>query len=191
MAAQKRSKTLQHVHITPLSIATDELTPPHPEREATPAYERARHFLIVTKNSPCEICGVTQRTLKNAAKNPYGAVQMEAHHYPVEWSLADACDPRRVHRDYPQVYDRATLAAFIDSPANLKILCDQCHRSPEHGIHHLATSDWIIQRYLYKSYRVAARAKDATAALAADEQIMRAAGLEPTPAASTPQAQAS
>ena len=179
MAAKKRSATLAHVHETPLAVASVEMTPPHDERVETPEYERARHFLIYTKNSPCEICGVTRRTLKNPAKNPYGAVQMEAHHYPIERSLASACDPRRVHKDFPQVYDMTTLLAFVDSPANLKILCDQCHRSPEHGIHHLLSQDWIIQKYLRTRYVIAAAQKAVSAAQATDEQIMQAAGMEP------------
>lgn len=192
MAAKvTRSATLSHVHITAEDVAAITLTPPHDPRTETPEYERAHHFLIYTKNAPCEICGVTRRTLGNVKRNPFGATAMETHHWPIERSLMDACDPRRVHRDFPQVYDRATLAAFVDSPANLKVLCDQCHRSPEHGIHHLLPQDWIIQKYLYPRYIVAARASDAQTALAADEQIMQAVGLETTPVASTPQAQAS
>jgi hypothetical protein len=108
---------------------------------------------------------------------------MESHHYPIARALMNACDPRRVHRDYPQVYDMATLAAFVDSPANLLVLCDQCHRSPEHGIHHLTPQDWIIQKYLRPSYLAVATAKDATTVVASDESIMVAAGLEPSPTA--------
>ena len=182
----KRSPTLAHVHVTLESVSVAEMTPPHPPREETPEYARAHHFLIYTKNSPCAVCGVTRRTLSNPKRNPYGATQMESHHYPIARSLMDACDPRRVHKDFPQVYDMATLAAFVDSPANLIVVCDQCHRSPEHGIHHLTTQDWIIQKYLRPSYIVAASRKDAAAAEASDEQIMQAAGLEP--ASDTPPA---
>ena len=184
----KISATLTKEHITRESVATAEMTPPHPARIETPEYERAHHFLTVTKNAPCEICGVTRRTLKRPSKNPYGATAIETHHWPIERSLMDACDPHKVHKDFPQVYDRATLAAFVDSPANLKVLCDQCHRSPEHGIHHLLPQDWIIQRYLYTAYIVAAAAKNAAAAQAADDAIMLAAGLESTAITATAQA---
>lgn len=174
----KRSKTLARVHITRESVSTWEMTPPHAERESTPEYERAHHFLIYMKNSPCVICGVTRRTLGNVKRNPYGAAQMESHHYPIARALMDACDPRRVHHDYPQVYDMATLAAFVDSPANLLVLCDQCHRSPEHGIHHLTPQDWIIQKYLRPQYVIAAAQKNAAMIEAADDALMQAAGLE-------------
>ena len=187
----KRSPTLAHVHVTHDAVAALEETPPHPPREETPEYARAHHFLVYTKNSPCEICGVTRRTLGNPKRNPFGATAIETHHWPIERSLMDACDPRRVHKDFPQVYDMATLAAFVDSPANLIVLCDYHHRSAEAGIHHLLTQDFAVMKYLRAGYRVAARASDAQTALATDERIMQAVGLETTPAASTPQAQAS
>jgi len=165
------SDTLSHVHETTEAVATIEMTPPHPPRVETPEYKKAHSFLINRKNAPCHICGVTKRTLKNPAKNPMHATQMETHHYPIERSLVDACDPVRVHRDFPQVYDRASLMAFVDTPANLLVLCDVCHRSPEHGIHHLLVQDWVIQRYLMRGYIVAATAKDAAAVLATDRKI--------------------
>lgn len=165
------SDLLSHVHETLESVAVVEMTPPHPPRVETPEYRKAHSFLINRKNKPCHICGVTKRTIKNAAKNPFSATQMETHHYPIERSLVDACDPVKVHADFPQVYDRASLMAFVDTPANLLVLCDQCHRSPERGIHHLLTQDWVIQRYLLAGYKVAATQADAAAVLAADEQI--------------------
>lgn len=179
MAAKKRSAVLAHVHDTVESVASVEMTPPHEPRETTPEYARAHHFLIYTKNAPCAVCGVTRRTLGNAKRNPYHAAQLESHHYPIERSLMNACDPRRVHRDFPQVYDMATLAAFVDSPANLIVLCDYHHRSTEAGIHHLLTQDFAVMKYLRAGYRVAASQQTAQAAQAADEAIMQAAGMEP------------
>ncbi len=183
MAAQKRSKTLSHVHETPLALGVIEMSPPHDAREVTPEYEKAHHFLVVVKNSPCIVCGVTQRTLKNPKRNPFQATSIETHHAHIERSLMAACDWRKVHRDFPSVYSQESFERWIDSPENLICLCSTHHRSIQYGIHHLATPDWRVQRYLRDGYIVAARAKDATAALAADEAIMRAAGLEPTPAA--------
>lgn len=172
------SDILSHVHETVEAVASVEMTPPHPPREETPEYAKAHHFLIYVKKSPCDICGVTIDTLHDPVANPFGATALETHHYPIERSLMDACDPVKVHRDFPQVYDRASLATFVDSPANLKVLCSACHRSPEHGIHHLLTQDWIIQKYLYAGYIVAAPVALATQVLAADEQIEVHEGLE-------------
>lgn len=172
------SDELKRVHETTESVATLEMTPPHPPRETTPQYAKAHHFLIYEKKAPCRSCRVTIDTLGDPAVNLYGATQMESHHYPIERSLMDACDPRKVHEDYPQVYDQASLAMFVDSPANLVVLCDVCHRSPERGIHHLLTQDYAIQRYLRDGYQVAARVQDAVTVEAKDEQIEAAAGME-------------
>lgn len=172
------SATLAHVHETDEAVATVEMTPPHPPRVETPAYLAAHKFLINTKGAGCHVCGVNKRGLKNPAKNPYGARALETHHYPIERSLMDACDPMKVHLDFPQVHDRATLESFVDSIPNLLVLCDVHHRSVERGIHHLLTQDWVIQRYLLDGYVVAAEAKDAAQVEAADEQIEQRAGME-------------
>lgn len=165
------TSVLAHVHETSEAVATVEMTPPHPPRVETPAYRAAHSFLINRKNTPCHVCGVTKRTLKNPAKNPFGAGALETHHYPIERSLMDACDPRKVHQDFPQVHDRATLESFVDSIPNLLVLCDVHHRSVEHGIHHLLTQDFAVQRYLLDGYVVAAEVKDAAQVEAADERI--------------------
>lgn len=171
------SPLLAHVHETDEAVAAVEMTPPHPPRTETPAYRAAHNFLINKKNTGCRVCGVTKRTLKVAAKNPAGATQLESHHYPIERSLMDACDPLKVHRDFPQVHDRATLAAFVDSIPNLIVLCDVHHRGVESGIHHLLVQDWAILPYLLDGYQVAARTADAAAVEAHDEQIETAANL--------------
>ena len=93
----------------------------------------------------------------------------------IERSLMDACDPRKVHQDFPEVYDRATLATFVDSTRNLLVLCDVHHRSLEYGIHHLLTQDWAVQKYLLAGYTVAALKRDAAAVEAKDEAVVEAA----------------
>ena len=175
---KKSSATLAHVHETDEAVAIVEMTPPHPPRVETPAYLAAHKFLINTKGAGCHVCGVTKRQLRNPTRNPFGAKALETHHYPIERSLMDACDPMKVHADFPQVHDRATLESFVDSIPNLLVLCDVHHRSVERGIHHLLTQDWIIQRYLYAGYIVAAEAKMAAQVEAQDEQIEQRAGLE-------------
>ena len=172
------SETLNHVHETTESAALIEMTPPHPPRVETPEYKKAHDFLIHQKKAPCVCCGVNIDTLSDPKINLLGSKQLESHHYPIERSLVDACDPVRVHKDFPGVYDRATLEAFVDSPLNLIVVCDLCHRSPERGIHHLLTQDWIIQKYTYAGYQVVGRAADAAAILARDEAIMVAEGEE-------------
>ena len=175
---RKIKSSVEQVHETSIAVSTIELSPPHPPRTETPEYKKAHDFLINVKNMGCQVCGVTKKTLKNATKNPFKAKQIESHHYPVERSLADACDPRKVHLDFPMVYDQVTLMQFVDSPANLIVLCDVHHRGVETGIHHLVTQDFVILKYLREGYQVAATATDAATAEARDEQIEQQAGME-------------
>ena len=170
--------TLDHVHETKEEVASVEETPPHPARVETPEYKKSHEYLVDKLDSPCKCCGVRKSTLGDPAQNPYGATQIETHHFPIERSLMDACDPDKVHKASPQVIDKASLEAFVDSPANLIVLCDVCHRSPEHGIHHLLPQDWFIQQFLYTGYTIAATPKDAVAVEQSDEQIEKAHGLE-------------
>lgn len=171
--------TIDHVHITKESVAVEEVTPPHPPRVETPEYKKSHDYLVHKLDKPCQVCGVRQSTLGDPAQNPYSAKALESHHWPVERSLLDACDPDKIHKQFPQVIDRASLEAFVDSPNNLIILCDIHHRSPEHGIHHLLPQDFFVQQFLYDGYIVAVQAKDTAAAEQTDEQIEQAQGLEP------------
>lgn len=168
------SDVLQHVHPTIESAALVELTPPHTERMESPEYRKVHQFLIHEKDSPCLICGVRTSTLNEPTINVLGSTQLELHHYPIEYSLMNAVDPLKVHKVYPQVYDQKSLEAFIDSPANLLVLCDQCHRSKERGIHHLLVQDWAVLPFLKTGYQIAATKEDEQAALAKDEQIEQA-----------------
>lgn len=165
------SDTLNRVHATVESVAAIECTPPHPPREDTPEYTKTHHFLVNVKDSPCEICGVRKSTLGVPSANPLGASAIETHHYPIERSLADACDPLKVHVAFPEVYDQDTLMRFVDSVRNMKVLCDRHHRDGELGIHHLLAQDFAVLPFLRAGYQIAATAKDETAALAKDEQI--------------------
>lgn len=169
---------LSHVHITDEAVATFELTPPHDKRVETPAYKKAHDYLINKQDRPCGVCGVRKSTLGDPTQNLLGSTQLESHHYPIERSLVDACDPDKVHKSFPQVIDRATLLAFVDSPANLIVLCDICHRSKERGIHHLLTQDFAVQPYLYDGYSVVASAQDKAALEQADDAIMKKQGEE-------------
>lgn len=150
------SDILKHVHITSEGVASYELSPPHPPRVETPAYHRTHEYLVNKLDKPCVVCGVTKSTLADAAKNPCKAEDIETHHYPIERSLMDACDPDKVHKQFPLVVDRETLEQFIDSPLNMLVLCSIHHRSTELGIHHLLSQDFAVLPYLYDGYHIAA-----------------------------------
>ncbi|MEO7021300.1 MAG: hypothetical protein ABI234_14175 [Ktedonobacteraceae bacterium] len=167
------TETLSHVHATIEGMATVEMTPPHPPREETPEYVKAHHHMTRVLDFPCAMCGVKNSTLKDPKENPFGAAALETHHYPIERSLLDACDPLKVGLVFPQVKDQATLEAFVDSEHNLMVLCDVHHRHPLHGIHHLAPQDFFVQPFLLEGYEVVVTKDEEAQAMLIDEQLVQ------------------
>lgn len=167
------SETLMHVHATVFGIAEIEMTPPHPPREDTPMYVSTHNRLVNKLDTPCAICGVRKSTIHDPKENAFGAKAIETHHYPVERSLLNACDPKRLRLAFPQIKDYASLEEFIDSEANIMVLCDIHHRHPHYGIHHLLAQDFFIQPYLYNGYQVVAEEEDQAKVMAANERIMK------------------
>jgi hypothetical protein len=148
-----------------------EFYPAHPPRKDTPEYRATHRLLVLTLDQPCRDCGVRRSTLGDPTQNPLGAKQMETHHWPLQREFADALDPAKVHREYPQVTDRASLDKFIDSPANMLVLCDVDHRSPTRGIHHINESLEACKRFLIDGYVIADKAINEAHDLAVDEQL--------------------
>ncbi len=165
--------TLQHVHATVFGVAEVEMTPPHPPREETPIYARTHHRLVFTLDTPCAICGVRHSTLSNPKENLFHALAVETHHYPIERSLLNACDPRKLKVIFPQVKDRESLEAFIDSEENMMVLCDIHHRHPHYGIHHILAQDFFVQPFLFSGYQIAAEQEEAKKVMIANERIIR------------------
>jgi hypothetical protein len=148
-----------------------EFFPEHPPRHDTAEYRATHTLLVHTLDGACADCGVRTSTIADSASNPHGAKQLETHHYPIQRELADAVDPVKVGRDYPEVIDRRTLKLFIDSPRNMLVLCDVCHRSPTRGIHHISASMQAVKRYLLDGYVLADRAVNEAADLASNTEV--------------------
>jgi hypothetical protein len=140
--------------------------PPHQPRQASPAY-RAVHEKLVNE-SGCRICGVTNDILKDPARradlslNQYGALQLETHHYVIEWAFANAIDPDKFNRSilpslqqqhgtakYSGPLSARQIADWIDHDEdNLWVLCDVHHRARFFGIHEITGPVWGPQHIL-------------------------------------------
>ena len=165
-----------HGQAVPVASGEDEIIPGHPDRFTTEEYRQTRRLLIVVLDTPCEICGVRNSTLSDPDQNPHGSKSVETHHYPIQRELADACDYRKVARDYGKyVVDQTSFLKFVDSPANMKCICSHCHRNEQVGIHHATAGDWIIQRYLLDGYVLVDKAANAATDIAIDNAIVNAA----------------
>lgn len=153
----------------------EEFYPPHPPRADTKEYRETHKLLVYTLDQPCRDCGVRHSTLGDPAQNPLGAKQMETHHWPLQREFADALDPAKVHKEYPQVTDRRSLIMFIDSPANMLCLCDVDHRSKSRGIHHIGEALEACKRFLLDGYVIADLKTNEAADLAEDAAVVAAA----------------
>lgn len=148
-----------------------EFYPPHPPRTDTPEYRETHKLLVHTLDMPCRDCGVRTSTLSDPLQNPLRAKQLETHHWPLQREFADALDPAKVHKEFPEVTDRHSLDMFIDSPKNMLVLCDVDHRSPTRGIHHINEALEACKRFLLDGYVIADVAKNKAADLALDEKL--------------------
>lgn len=157
--------SVETVHETQEALHGAVLTPGHDPRTETPAFRHAREQLIVVLDKPCVICGI---------RHSQGGA-MQAHHSPIERSYVDACDWRKVHRDFPQVVSQQTLLDFVDSAANLLILCAE-HHIGWTGIHHVDHPSWIAQKYLLDGYElILGKGDNPTVIAQKDQQIEDAA----------------
>jgi len=143
--------------------------PAHDKRTETPAYKKVHKELAVTKDLPCLVCGVRNSTLKDKAKNRYGANAMETHHHVIEWALANAISTDKFnatlfphlkarHANDPQYKGKTAFTDqdvrdWVDhSPDNLWVLCDVHHRAQFFGIHEITYPIWCPMDLLRKDF---------------------------------------
>ena len=150
-----------------------EMYPPHPPRTSTPEYNATHKLLTHTLDMPCRDCGVRLSTISDLTKNTLGSKQLETHHWPLQREFADAIDPLKVQKEYPEVTDRKSLNNFIDSPKNMLVLCDVDHRSPTRGIHHIGDALEACKRFVLDGYILDDVAVNASKDLAIDEALTK------------------
>jgi hypothetical protein len=147
--------------------------PKHDKRTASSAYRRVHCDLVVTKNLPCLVCGVTNSILEHTKKgkdprfNPYAARQIETHHHTIEWALANAIDTKKFNERivrrmrlrpthdpiYARDFTKVQVHAWIDHhPDNLWVLCDVHHRHRWVGIHAISGPIWGAQDLLTRRF---------------------------------------
>jgi hypothetical protein len=189
--AQARTGALSHAHETHEAVSGIEIEPPHPPRKETPLYRATHKRLVVTEDRPCYVCGVRRSDLRDPKRradktiNPYGSKSVETHHWPVERSLADAVDPELVAQVFPSVRQFKTFIEWVDSEANMLVLCDQCHRLADHAIHRALWQDVIATKFAMRDaaghrYAFAASVKDAAAVEVADEALVQEEAATPS-----------
>lgn len=140
------------------TLRVDVNIPEHEAREATPLFHRTRAELIAREGGRCFICG---RTAEESGE------PLQAHHHPIERSLAEMIDWPRFAADAQagrwgeraaafdwSGFDAADPYRFVDDmTANGMLLCRDHHIGRDEGIHAMPHPLWIAQRYARDGYR--------------------------------------
>jgi hypothetical protein len=124
--------------------------PDHPPRKESALYRRTRRELCQHRDLGCWLCG----------RNRKAGALTETHHYFVEWAGAPAIEWIKFgslaqHWYHPQTgqclgsaFNWRAVAEqpelFLDSPANMLVLCQEHHRG-RLGIHHIPFPEWVLQ----------------------------------------------
>lgn len=120
--------------------------PPHPARTDDPHYVDFNHIHTAWKKDPtkwqCSV-GVHRNDFSECdLKQP-----LELHHSHIEFSLQNGVDLKWLEADYPGVSDQYTVGSWVESAANLEVLCVFHHRG--HGGKHVtAYSDFEAELYV-------------------------------------------
>lgn len=150
--------TAAHEEKETLSVEVE--IPEHADRgSATPLFLRTKKILVERVGGRCYVCNGTE-----AEVGP-----LQAHHYPLERSLAMAWDWQRFIADcqagkwgvYCQAFHWAGFDPvsdpykFVDDMSvNGLLLCEHHHIGKDEGIHTLPHPLWIWQKYAPDGYRM-------------------------------------
>jgi hypothetical protein len=132
-------------HVQKQTMRVEVNVPPHDPRINQKLFERTRKQLIA-RDRCCFICGVTS--------------DLQAHHYPIEWSLAlmiDWSEGATIRKDFPNFkwagFDPTRPYPFVDNMLfNGLLLCQRHHIEVGTGIHTVPHPIWIAQRYGKEGY---------------------------------------
>lgn len=146
------------IHEDRETLVVDVNIPGHEPRVATPLFHRTREQLIQREGGRCWVCG---RTAEESG------APLEAHHHPIERSLANMIDWDRFADDCRagvwgeaarcfdwDHFDPADPYTFVDDmTVNGELLCKAHHTGRDEGKHDLPFPLWIAQRYGREGYR--------------------------------------
>ena len=132
--------------------------PGHDPRTTTALFTHTKKLLIEREGGRCFVCGATAEE----SGHP-----LEAHHHPIERSLANMIDWTRFEADCHaglwgetarafdwSTFDPADPYTFVDNMlVNGELLCKAHHTGKDEGKHDLPFPIWIAQRYALEGYK--------------------------------------
>lgn len=131
------------------TLAVEVNLPGHDPRTTTPLFRHTRQALLDQQGGRCYICH------RNAEESGH---PIEAHHFPIERSLANMIDWQIVAADFPHFdwanFDPADPYTFVDNMlVNGLLLCKDHHIGKDEGIHAMPHPLWVAQRYAKEGYQ--------------------------------------
>jgi hypothetical protein len=144
------------IHEEKETLTVDVNIPGHEPRKTTALFERTRKQLIAREGGRCFICNSTAEQ----SGHP-----LEAHHHPIERSLAELIDWDRFRQDAQagfwgariQAFDWASFSdwtQFVDDmTVNGMLLCKAHHIGKDEGLHTLPFPLWVAQKYAKEGYQ--------------------------------------
>ncbi len=140
-----------------LTLKVEAIIPKRDDRTTTPLFKHTRVKLLAIQPR-CYVCGTKEH--------------LEAHHYPIERSMANMTDWKKVQADAldgnlgatheqrsnANAFDFNGLDSdpyrFVDDmTVNGLILCKAHHTGKDEGIHDMPHSLWIAQKYGKEGYK--------------------------------------
>ncbi|MBB3258244.1 hypothetical protein F4827_003112 [Paraburkholderia bannensis] len=148
--------TVEQTHTEKETLSVEVNIPGHAPRKTTALFERTRKELIEREGGRCFVCNAT------AGESGHPP---EAHHHPIERSLAELIDWDRFKADALagvwgeriRAFDWATFTSweqFVDDmTVNGMLLCKAHHIGKDEGIHAMPFPLWIAQKYAKEGYQ--------------------------------------
>jgi hypothetical protein len=150
--------SVNDIHPEKETLVVEVNIPGHEPRVTTQLFHHTRQKLIDRENGRCWVCG---RTAQESGH------PLEAHHHPIERSLANMIDWDRFKadcligiwgnaaRDFDwDRFDPSDPYTFVDDmTVNGELLCREHHTGRDEGKHDLPFPLWIAQRYGREGYR--------------------------------------
>jgi hypothetical protein len=149
---------VSEIHAEKETLIVDINIPGHEARTTTKLFIESKKKLLERDGAKCWTCGNTAEE----SGHP-----LEAHHNPIERSLANMIDWDLFKTDcesgiwgkHAQAFDWSKFDAidpysFVDDmTVNGLVLCKQHHTGADEGIHDMPYSLWIAQRYGKEGYQ--------------------------------------
>ncbi|BDC37775.1 hypothetical protein [Paraburkholderia terrae] len=144
------------IHKEKETLSVEVNIPGHAPRTTTALFTRTRKTLLEREGARCFICNATAKQ----SGHP-----LEAHHHPIERSLAEMIDWDRFKQDALSGYWGPHIQAFDwdnftewtqfvdDMTVNGMLLCKAHHIGKDEGIHAMPLPIWIAQKYAKEGYQ--------------------------------------